>query len=215
MENPNLRLLALTDGVIAITITLLILELRLPEGFGAFSDAELWGALLGLWPRILAYLISFAVIGIYWINHHAKFAHIVKSDRGLLLINLIFLLFVGIVPFTTTLIAENPDSVGTAVYAGGMIACGLALAWLWSYAGRAGLIDPGFEKSGRTRLLVSTLVSSAIFAFSVPLSFAHPDAAKLFWILILPANTALRTIGMIIWKLRHPGEPMPGRPSRD
>jgi uncharacterized membrane protein len=129
-ENPNLRLLALTDGVIAITITLLVLELRLPEGFGDYTDAELWAALLGVWPRFLAYLLSFAVIGSFWLNHRAKFEHIVKSDGGLLWINMIYLLTMSIVPFTTNLIAESGGTLATAIYAASMFVSGLSLAWL-------------------------------------------------------------------------------------
>lgn len=214
MENeaatdPNARLLALSDGVVAVAITLLILDIRLPEGYGGFSDAQLWAALVALWPRILAYLISFAVIGTYWMNHHAKFRHIVKSSRGLLLINMVFLLFVGVVPFTTSMIAENAGTVATAVYASFMVACGLTLAWLWAYADQKGLIDPKLPKRDRQRLATSTLVSSAVFAVSVPLSFAHPDGAKYFWLLIIPANFLLRWIAILVWRVRHPGEPFP------
>jgi len=62
-ENPNARLLAFSDGVIAVAITLLVLDIRLPEDFSHWSDAELWSALVALWPRLLAYLLSFFVIG--------------------------------------------------------------------------------------------------------------------------------------------------------
>lgn len=66
-------------GHIPTTCELLVLEIRLPEGFGEFDDTALWQALLELAPRFLAYLISFAVVGVYWLNHHAKFSHIEKS----------------------------------------------------------------------------------------------------------------------------------------
>ena len=72
-ENPNARLLALSDGVIAVAITLLILDIRLPEGFGSFTDAQLWDALVALKPRFFAYLLSFVVIGGFWMNHRARF----------------------------------------------------------------------------------------------------------------------------------------------
>jgi uncharacterized membrane protein len=191
-DNPNTRLMAFSDGVIAVAITLLVLEIRLPEGFGEYGDAELWAALVGLWPRFLAVFISFAVIGVYWINHHGKFDRIVKSDGGLKWLNLVFLLTVCVVPFTTAVIAQNSGFVGTAVYAAEMMACGLSLAALWSYADRKGLIDPAVDKAERRRVLVATLMVPAVFAVSVPLSLAHPDGAKFFWLLLVPINFIFR-----------------------
>ena len=208
-EKPNARLEAFSDGVIAVAITLLVLDIRLPEGFGKFSDAELWSALVELKPRFLAYLISFAVVGVYWINHHAKFRHIVKSGRALLLLNTLFLLFVCIVPFTTTLIAENPHAVGTAIYAIGMVACGLMLTLLWVYAERAGLVDPELPREERQRLLLTTLLSSAVFAISVPVAFANPDWARYFWLLLVPAQFLLRGLAVFWWRARHPGASIP------
>lgn len=193
-HNPNERLVLFTDAVIAITITLLVLEIRLPEGVAEMSDAELWAALLGLWDRFLAYLISFAVIGLYWLNHHGKFDRVNGSTRQLLLINLLFLLFIGLVPFTTALIAESGGAVSTIIYAGGMVCCGLLLMWLWIHADRAGLIDPGVDRAERWRLMRSTLLSSIVFALSIPIALFDPGWAKWFWLLIIPANWTARAL---------------------
>lgn len=186
------RLILFSDAVIAITITLLVLELRLPEGFGEFSDGELWGALGALSPRILAYLVSFGVIGVFWINHHAKFASIEHADGALLWINLLFLLTIGLVPFTTSIIAENSGAVGTTLYAGTMVATGLTLAWISHHADRKGLVDPAMPKERRQREFIASVLTSAVFAISVPLSFAHPDGAKLVWLLLIPVNLIAR-----------------------
>lgn len=192
--NPNERLVLFSDAVIAITITLLVLDIRLPEGFGEFDDAELWHAFVELAPRFLAYLISFAVIGVYWLNHHAKFSHIVGSSRGLLTINLIFLLFIGVVPFTTSLIAENGGALATALYAAGMVCCGLTLMWIWAYSGARGLIDPTLSSGRRRSTLLTTLLSSVIFAVSIPVAFFNADLAKWLWLLIIPASLAGRQL---------------------
>lgn len=210
-ENANTRLGAFSDGVIAVAITLLILEIRLPENFGEFNDAKLWAALVALWPRFLAFLISFAVIGIYWMNHHRKFDLIVKSSAGLKWLNLLFLLTICVIPFTTALIAQNSGFVGTAVYASVMVTCGVSLALIWGYADRSGMIDPAYPTDERRRVLVATLAVPAIFAVSVPLSFAHPDGAKFFWLLIIPANFVVRWIATLVWKMRNPGKPFPSR----
>lgn len=213
-ENPNARLMAFSDGVIAVAITLLILEVRLPEGFGEMNDAELWSAVVALWPRFAAFLLSFAVIGVYWMNHHRKMEKIVRADGGLRWLTLLFLLTICVIPFTTAVIAQNAGFVGTALYAGVMMMCGLSLALIWGYADRAGMIDPETSRDEKRRVLAGTLLVPAIFAISVPLSLAHPDGAKLFWLLIIPANFALRGIMVAIWKLRHPGEPFPDRDAR-
>lgn len=188
----NERLVFFSDAVIAITITLLVLELKLPEEFGTFSDAETWAALVALWPRFLAYLISFAVISVYWVNHHAKFQYIVRSDRGLIWINLLFLLTIGLVPFTTTLIAENAGTVGTSIYAGAMVLSGLTLTWIWLYADRRDLIDESISSHQRQTMLIKTVLSSVVFAISIPLAFVQPDAAKYFWLLLIPLNIVTR-----------------------
>ena len=210
-ENPNARVLALSDGVIAVAITLLVLDIRLPEGFGEFTDTQLWSALVALWPRMLAYLLSFVVIGSFWFSHRAKFNHIVKTDGALMWINLLFLLTVGLVPFTTNLIAESGGTLSTAIYAGTMVVSGLSLAWLWEHAIRNKLVDPALSKEDRTRQLTATLGVTAVFAVSVPLSVTHSDLAKYFWLLIIPVNFLLRAVAVQRWKRDHPGEPVPRR----
>lgn len=213
-EDPNARLLALSDGVIAVAITLLVLDMRLPEGFGAFNDQELWAALLGLWPRMLAYLLSFAVIGSFWFSHRAKFNRIVRTDGTLMWVNMLFLLTIGLVPFTTNLIAESGGSLSTAIYAGTMVVSGLSLAWMWAHAERNKMLDPATTKEESRRQLTTTLLVTGIFAVSVPLSVAHSDLAKYFWLLIIPVNFLLRVLSVQRWKREHPGEPMPKRKRR-
>lgn len=192
--DPNERLVFFSDAVIAITITLLVLEIRLPEGFGEIGDGALWAELVALGPRFLGYLISFAVIGVFWINHHAKFQQITQSSRGLMIINLLFLLFICVVPFTTSLIAENGRSLATAIYAAGMVCCGLSLMWLWAYADARAMVDPALPVPQRRRMLLTTLVPSVVFALSIPLAFVNADLAKFAWLLILPANFAGRRV---------------------
>jgi uncharacterized membrane protein len=214
-ENPNARLLALSDGVIAVAITLLVLDIRLPEGFGEYSDAELWAALVALWPRLLAYLLSFYVIANFWLSHRAKFNHIVRTDGRLMWINMLFLLTVGLVPFTTNLIAESGGSVSTMIYAASMVVSGLSLAGTWLYADANGLIDPGVTREERREHLRATLLISLIFALSIPLSVAHADGAKYFWIALWPTGIALRRWTRYRWNQAHPGVPYPNRRRND
>lgn len=129
------RLETFSDGVIAIAITLLILEIDVPED----THGELWSALLRQWPSYLAYLISFAVIGIIWVNHHGILALVARVDRPLLYLNLLLLLAVAGIPFPTALVAEHLQSPGidsevaAAVYGGWatLVALSFNLMWRW------------------------------------------------------------------------------------
>lgn len=93
---------AFSDGVFAVAITLLVLELKVPGGEG-----PLLHRLLTIWPSYLAYVVSFLTIGIMWLNHHTMFAHIVRVNRALLLLNLLLLMVVAVVPFPTALVGEE------------------------------------------------------------------------------------------------------------
>lgn len=129
------RLETFSDGVFAIAITLLVLELDVP----ADTHGDLWHALLQQWPSYLAYLISFAVIGIIWVNHHGILALVARVDRPLLYLNLLLLLAVAGIPFPTALVAEHLQSPGidakvaAAVYGGWavLVAVSFNLMWRW------------------------------------------------------------------------------------
>jgi uncharacterized membrane protein len=169
-------------------------------------------ALLALWPRIFSYLLSFLVIASFWLSHRSKFNRIVATDGQLLWINLIFLLTIGLMPFTTNLIADNGGTVATTVYASNMVISGLSLAWLWGHAWRHKLVDPEVTKEQFRHQLQRTLLVAAVFAVSVPLSVTHAGFAKYFWLLIIPVNFSFRWLAVRKWKQEHPGEPRRGDP---
>src|SRR5215211_6964115 len=130
------RLEAFSDGVIAIAITLLVLEIRVPEE--AESASALWQGLRDLWPAYLGYLISFATIGIMWANHHTIFRLITRTNHYLILANLLFLLCLAFLPFPTALLTHTlgqpGERVGIIVYSGAFLVTALAYNLLWSYA---------------------------------------------------------------------------------
>ncbi|WP_158726410.1 TMEM175 family protein [Tomitella fengzijianii] len=103
------RLEAFSDGVIAVAITLLVLDLRVPGADGARSLAHALGA---LWPNYLAYVISFLAIGIIWINHHTLMRRLAGADRSVLALNLVLLMCIAVLPFTTSLMATYLDVPG-------------------------------------------------------------------------------------------------------
>ena len=130
------RLEAFSDGVIAIAITVRVLEIRVPEG--AESASALWNALRDLWPAYLGYLISFATIGIMWANHHTIFRLISRTNHYLILTNLLFLLCLAFIPFPTALLTHTlghpGERVGIIVYSGTFLVTALAYNLLWRYA---------------------------------------------------------------------------------
>lgn len=191
-ETQNERLVLFSDAVIAITITLLVLEIRLPEGAAELNDTALWHALVETWPRFLGYLISFAVIGAFWLSHHQKFLAINRSARGLLLVNLVFLCCIGTVPFVTGLLAENPGVLATEVYAAVMASCAFMLGMIWLFAILNRLIDEGVSRREQWRNLVLSLLSTAVFLASIPVARWDPDVAKFTWLLLLPISILQR-----------------------
>ena len=101
------RIAALVDGIFAVAMTLLVLDLKLPEGLKMSSDAELWRQLLELTGRFSTYALSFIVLGTFWIGHHSLFHFVRKVNRGLLWLNMLFLLFITLLPFSTNLLSGH------------------------------------------------------------------------------------------------------------
>jgi len=124
---------AFSDGVFAIAITLLVLDLRVPDA-GHLTVSQL----LHAWPHYFAYVVSFLTIGIMWMNHHTILSHVTRVGRPLLVINLLLLMGVVAIPFPTTLVAENLHGgsggpVATVTYGLVMIAISAGFAGLWIY----------------------------------------------------------------------------------
>jgi uncharacterized membrane protein len=141
--NETARIEAFSDGVFAIAITLLILEIQVPP---RTPHGGLRAALVDLWPSYLAFLASFMTIGVMWLNHHRLFTLISKRDDWLIAFNLIVLLGVTWLPFPTALLAEHlqgphPDQQTAAiVYAGSFFALAIMFNVLWRYAVRAKIV---------------------------------------------------------------------------
>ena len=138
LSEPD-RLETFCDGVFAIAITLLILEIKVPTPEQVHAVGGLLPALVALWPSYVGYLIGFFTIGIMWTNHHAIFQYVRRTDRYFLLINVLFLLTIAFVPFPTAVLAEylpEPDERRGAVmlYSATMVFMALAYNAVWRYA---------------------------------------------------------------------------------
>jgi uncharacterized membrane protein len=160
------RVEAFSDGVLAIAITLLVLDLRVPAR--DTLQGSLAEALAREWPSYAAYVTSFLVIGIIWINHHAVFQLIDQVDRMLLFVNLLLLMSVAAIPFTTSLLAEyltagRDARTAAAVYSGVMLAMAVAFSAIYARAARhPGLlrdgVDPVAARASILRFSAGTLV---------------------------------------------------------
>jgi uncharacterized membrane protein len=172
------RLEAFSDGVFAIAITLLVLEIGVPEA----GHGGLWDALTEEWPSFAAFAVSFLVIGIIWVNHHGVVDHIKRANRGVLYLNLLLLFSVAFIPFPTALLAEHLDAgvdeeVAAAVYMGAMSLMAVSFSVLWTYitTHRQELgVDLGDEEvRRRTRLFTA---GAPVYLASIVIAFVSPGA---------------------------------------
>lgn len=135
------RFEAFSDGIFAIVATLLVLDIRVPI-LQTVNSASLWRALFQLWPQYLAYVTSFLVVGIYWLNHHSVSHYLRVFDRRLSWRNLLFLLTVAFIPFPTAVIAKYGDVPAGVLFYGAVLLVSAVLSNLmWVYIVRNGYLD--------------------------------------------------------------------------
>lgn len=187
------RVIFFSDAVFAIVITLLVLpltaEIDLPES-GQDMAAHVWAQ----WPRVLSFLVSFLVIGQFWIAHHRMFEYVRRYDQGLLWLNLISLLTVSFMPFPTALIGARleTDAVFPVVfYAASMTVSSFALTASWLYAVRRGLIGPSVPAAATRAFTARAAATSAVFLLSVGAAFLGLPVAVMFWLVVLPLARVL------------------------
>ncbi len=176
------RIVFFSDAVMAIAITLLVLDIRLPQGLENIGPQ-----LLALWPKVLGWAVSFWVIGLYWVAHHRCYGYIQRYDRRLMYLNFLFLMFIAFMPFPTTLLFSNGlQAASVILYAGTAAGMGLSLAGLWVYAVRRRFVSaeasPALIKSVRLYLLLPPLV----FLASAGVALINVDAAVFAWLLLVP-----------------------------
>jgi uncharacterized membrane protein len=172
------RIVAFSDGVFAIAITLLVLGLDV--GKGVPTD-HLWHAIGEQWDNFLAYAISFAVIGRFWIVHHRFFGEVKAFDGHLLWLNILYLAAIVLIPFSSKLLGEYGGHTPAAVvYAGNLAVVVLVGLWLTTYAHRAGLTTSDGPTKRENRIRASYI--AAIFLASIPVAFLAPGVAELMWL---------------------------------
>ena len=161
------RLEAFSDGVFAILITIMVLELKVPNGTDPAS-------LLAVWPVFLSYLLSFLMLAIYWVNHHGLFQIAHHVDTAVLWSNNNLLFFLSLVRFSTAYMGENNFApFPTALYAASLLLCGIAYIPVRRAVMRQLRSDEKFMRMAR-RAGWKNYVSVAIYAAAIPLAYVHP-----------------------------------------
>ena len=170
------RLLALTDGVIAVIITIMVLELKVPHGTDL---ADLWAAL----PISFSYILSFVYVGIYWVNHHHLFCLVDRVGGSLLWANLYFLFWLSLIPFGTSWIGEHHEAAApVAVY--GFLLLMPAMAWLGLQHMIARSQGPSSRLARAIGADVKGKISSALYVAGIALAFVLPALSELLYAVV-------------------------------
>jgi len=159
------RLAALSDGVFAVAMTLLVLDLKAPAAELIHSDGDLWKAIGALGPRLLMYVMSFLTLGIFWVGQQTQLNHLQRSDRSLTWIHLSFLFAVSIVPFSTTLLAEFTGfKPALIVYWFNIALLGATLYLSWACATGTGLLRPDTPAQVAQAVKRRIVIAQALYA---------------------------------------------------
>jgi len=171
------RIVAFSDGVFAIAITLLVLSLDIPDELHGESVAS---ALWGQHENLLAYALSFAVIGRFWVVHHRFFSEVTGFDGRLLSLNIFYLAWIVLIPFSSSVLGDHGGQVAVVLYAANLSGVVLTGMWMAADARGAGLtsIDAGTHREQRYR----SLYIAAVFLASIPVAFVAPGVAPFMWL---------------------------------
>lgn len=180
------RILALSDGVFAFAMTLLVLSLTVPvlPGSGAGQSIPLWSTLRGDWPVFLGYAFAFVMIAVWWVAHNRTFQYIARYNSTLVWINMGILIEVAVMPFILGVFVHYSDTqTGVALFAASQVALGLTTTALWDYSRWAKLLKPDVPPAAAKFYSRRGYLSAAVFAGSIGISFVSVAWAEYSWVL--------------------------------
>jgi uncharacterized membrane protein len=205
LHDPS-RVLALSDGVVAIIITLLVLEIHVPE---LSSGRSLRGALGEIRPSFVAFLISFVVVAIAWAGHRDLFAHVRRTDSPLVWLNILYLLPLCILPFGASLLARfDTEPVALRLYGLLLLAIAATRIWMFWYAtGRPHLLYESIDQRSRRSGLLLTVVPALIYSVAIAVAGTAPTVS-------LAIYATVPVVYLVaVWRVRHAAPP--GSAQRD
>jgi uncharacterized membrane protein len=200
------RLAALSDGIFAVAMTLLVLDIRAPAAqaidaavqvqplwtAGALeAEVELWNALTPILPNLLAYLMGFLTLGMFWVGHQTQLSHFARSNRHLTWIHLTFLMAVSLMPFSTALLAAHITvRIALVVYWLNLLFLGVLLIASWRYAGRAQLVKEETTAEQGAAFERRIVVVQVLYAISMSLCVIN-TYVSITGIVLLQLNSAI------------------------
>jgi uncharacterized membrane protein len=179
----NIRLNAISDGVFAIVITLMVFQIKIPEISPGQAITELPLALVKLIPDFTILFLSFIILGIYWVGHNNVFLHVLRHDRLMLWLNILFLLIVALIPFPAALLVRYGDAqISVILYALNLAIGGVLLDLIWAYATynmhlMCDTVQPALIRSFHIRILTGP----GLYLLAIGVSFVSLLAAKILF----------------------------------
>jgi uncharacterized membrane protein len=182
------------DAIFAFAITLMTLSIDIPDLPTNLTESQLSSRLYDLYPQVESYIISFAVIAIFWISYHQVFNFITRSHISMVYLNLLFLLLITFLSITTSLVIEYDSyQIPYVIYCVVVIMTSSLLALIWWYATKNyRFVDKDIHPLFIRGLMLNLLLVPFVFAISILVSFFDLDIAQYLWLLIVPLNIAVR-----------------------
>jgi uncharacterized membrane protein len=188
------RLIFLSDGVFAIAMTLLAIELTVPA-LSSSDQSELVQALLSLGPKYLSFLISFLVVASFWTSHQRIFSYIIRSDSRLVWQNVFVLLCIAFQPFPTSVLGTYRNTTAVTFYAGTLVVTGLSVLALWLYATtKRRLVASNLSARQIQHLTLRLAGAPLVFLVSIAIAQWSPDVAEYSWLTIAVMIAVLRWV---------------------
>jgi uncharacterized membrane protein len=164
------RIAALSDGVFAVAMTLIVLDIHVPAQNSVHSERELARALMELTPELVTYLLSFLTLGIFWVGQQTQLNQMERADRNFAWIHMAFLAPIAMLPFSTSLLARFITyRFALVLYWLNILVLGLALIWSWRYAARAGLVKPDAPEAINKAVMGRIVVAQILYALGAGL----------------------------------------------
>jgi len=186
-KDPS-RVIAISDGVFAVALTLLILDVKPPT----VSQTLLASAIIATAPRLGIFALSFAIVAYYWVSHHFSFGYVRLIDRGLLWLNMLFLFTIVVLPFSAAVLADYPLAApAITLYGANVAACSATLAIAWWYA--VGIrLSIDVRRDERRRVAVRTMISPTLAVVGIAVATIAPVASLVLFVAIPVASYTLR-----------------------
>lgn len=180
------RLSTLVDGIFAIAMTLLAFKLALPDKTSPQNESDLMNNLISIYPHFIHYVLSFLLLGLFWIAHHKQFQFIVRLDKFSIWINIINLLFICLIPFSASLVSEYSDlGLAAIFFETNLLIIGLLYLFHWKYASQNHrLIDPNTPTCLIKLLFARSYVIPAVSLVGIVMSFFISGLSTIVYVVV-------------------------------